>query len=244
MVKSYPIIYVIGAIIALVIIGMSVLLMIKAFRRAKKIGMNKKILTETIKNSAIFSIVPSIPIVIGVGIMMQYIGLAIPWIRLTVVGALQYEISALYVAGATEAGATPAALASAVVVMTISVLGGCVFNAVLYKKYQYKLMEIQQKDSRKMDAITGALLGGMLAGIISSIVVGGAFGVGHPVTDTGGITTYGEITLITVAASILIMGLCGVLLLVFKQKWVESYALPLSMLGALAIAFAFVPVFA
>lgn len=244
MVESYPIIYVIGAIIAVTIIGMSLILMLKAFRRAKKIGMDKKILKETIKNSAIFSIVPSIPIVIGVGIMMQYIGLAIPWIRLTVVGALQYEITALYTAGATQAGADAATLASAVVVMTISVLGGCVFNAVFYKKYQSKLMDLQQKDARKMDAITGALLGGMLAGIISSIVVGGIFGIGNPVTDSSGITTYGEITLITVAASIAIMGLCGVVLLVFKQKWIESYALPLSMLGALAIAFAFVPVFA
>lgn len=244
MVESFPVIYVIGAIIAVTIIGMSILLMIKAFRRAKKIGMDKKILKETIKNSAVFSIVPSIPIVIGVGIMMQYIGLAIPWIRLTVVGALQYEITALYTAGATQAGASASTLASAVVVMTISVLGGCVFNAVFYKKYQTKLMEIQQKDSKKMDAITGALLGGMLAGIISSIVVGGIFGIGNPVTDSSGITTYGEVTLITVAASILIMGICGLLLVVFKQKWVESYALPLSMLGALAIAFAFVPVFA
>lgn len=244
MVESYPIIYVIGAIIAVTIIGMSLILMLKAFRRAKKIGMDKKILKETIKNSAVFSIVPSIPIVIGVGIMMQYIGLAIPWIRLTVVGALQYEITALYTAGATQAGADTATLASAVVIMTISVLGGCVFNAVFYKKYQSKLMDLQQKDARKMDAITGALLGGMLAGIISSIVVGGIFGIGNPVTDSSGITTYGEITLITVAASIAIMGLCGVVLLVFKQKWIESYALPLSMLGALAIAFAFVPVFA
>lgn len=244
MVESYPIIYVIGAIIALTIIGMSLILMLKAFRRAKKIGMDKKILKETVKNSAIFSIVPSIPIVIGIGIMMQYIGLAIPWIRLTVVGALQYEITALYTAGATQAGASAANLASAVVIMTISVLGGCVFNAIFYKKYQSKLMDLQQKDARKMDAITGALLGGMLAGIISAIVVGGIFGIGNPVTDSSGITTYGEITLITVAASIVIMGLCGVVLLVFKQKWIESYALPLSMLGALAIAFAFVPVFA
>jgi hypothetical protein len=39
-----------------------------------------------------FSIVPSIPIVIGIGIMMQYLGIAIPWIRLTVIGALQYEL--------------------------------------------------------------------------------------------------------------------------------------------------------
>ncbi|NLT18592.1 MAG: DUF5058 family protein, partial [Clostridiales bacterium] len=65
--ESYVIIYVIGAIIAAMIIGMSVVFLIKAIKRAKAIGMDKKSITETVKNSAIFSIVPSIPIVVGIG---------------------------------------------------------------------------------------------------------------------------------------------------------------------------------
>ena len=243
--ESFAAIYVIGAIIVLAILLMSAIFLTKAFKRGKAIGMDKKLMLEAVKNSAIFSIVPSIPIVIGIGIMMQYLGLAIPWIRLTVIGALQYEIAAVYAAGAAEAAATTTTIATAVIIMTLSIISGPIFNAVFYKKYQNKLYDIQKKNEKKMNAITGALLGGMLAGIISAILVGGAFGVGTPVTDPrSGITTYGEITLITLAASILIMGLCGVILLVFKQKWIESYALPLSILGALGIAFAFVPIFA
>ena len=137
-----------------------------------------------------------------------------------------------------------ALLITAVVVMTISIISGPLFNAIFYKKYQTKLLELQQKNERKMNAITGALLGGMLAGIMSSLIVGGFFGIGNPVTDASGIVTYGEITLITLAASVVLTGICGVILLVGKQKWIESYTLPISILGALAVAFLFVPVFA
>lgn len=244
MVESFAIIYVLGAIIAATIILMSLAFLFKALKRAKAIGMEKKVVVEAIKNSAIFSIVPSIPIIIGIGIMMQFVGLAIPWIRLTVIGALQYEILALDAAGGTVVGADTVTIATAVVVMTISIISGPLFNAIFYKKYQTKLLELQQKNERKMNAITGALLGGMLAGIMSSLIVGGFFGIGNPITDASGIVTYGEITLITLAASVVLTGICGVILFVGKQKWIESYTLPISILGALAVAFLFVPVFA
>lgn len=244
MVDSPIIIYIIGAIIAVVIIIMSLVFLFKAVRRAKAIGMDKKIVTETIKNSALFSIVPSIPIVVGIGIMMQFLGLAIPWIRLTVIGALQYEMLAMSQAHVPAGGGDTAAIATAVVIMTLAILTGPIFNAIFYKKYQNKLYDLQKKNERKMDAITGAMLGGMLSGIMSAIIVGAAFGVGNPVTDDAGITTYGEVTLITLAASVVITAICGAIMIFGKQKWMESYALPLSILGSLAIAFAFVPVFA
>ena len=95
-----------------------------------------------------------------------------------------------------------------------------------------------------MDTITGALLGGLLAGMLSSIMVTGIFSINKPSTDAStNITTYGEITLITLAASLLIMGICGVLIKVCKQKWLENYALPITILGALGIAYGFTFVF-
>lgn len=243
--KDYAIIFVLGALIVAMIIAMSVFFLIKALRRGKKIGMDKKLITGAIRNSALFSIVPSIPIVVGVGIMMPALGIAIPWIRLTVIGALQYEVSAAAAAGASGPGATPTDIATAVIVMTLSILSGPIFNATFYKRYQGKLAQLRETNKRKMDAITGSLLAGMLAGIMSALLVGGAFGVGKPVTaENTGITTYGEVTLITLATSMGIMVICGILLKVTKQKWIESYALPLSILVSLLSAFFAVPVFA
>ncbi len=242
--KSFVIIYVLGGLIAAAIILMCIFFIAKSFARAKAIGMDKKILKSTIKNSAIFSIVPSIPIVIGIGIMMQYLGLAIPWIRLTVIGSLQYELIAMDQVGLTTAQPTPTLIATAVIVMTLSILSGPLFNAIVYKSYQGKLEELQKKNAKLMDTITGALMGGLLAGMLSAILVGGIFSIGNPIANAGGAFSYGEIVLITLAASVTIMAICGLILKVFKQKWIENYALPLTILGSLAIAYAFVPVFA
>lgn len=245
MVDSPVIIFVIGAIIAAIIILMSLVFLFKAVRRAKAIGMDKKVVTETIRNSAIFSIVPSIPIVIGVGIMMQFLGLAIPWIRLTVIGALQYEMLAMNQAGVAAGVGDAVAIATAVVIMTIAILTGPLFNAIFYKKYQNKLYDLQKKNERKMNAITGAMLAGMLSGIMSAIIVGACFTIGNPPeADASGVVTYGEITLITLASSVVLTAICGAIMIFGKQKWMESYALPISILGSLAIAFAFVPIFA
>ena len=247
MVKSFPIIYVLGGIIAATIIAMSVFFILKSLKRAKKIGMDMSKIKKAITSSAIFSIVPSIPIVVGIGIMMTGLGLAIPWIRLTVIGALQYELIAYDQANKALAGtgiSQEVIIATAVTVMTISILSGPLFNAIAYKKYQCKLADLQQKNSKLMNTVTGALLGGLLAGMLSSILVSGIFIIGKPSTDQStNITTYGEITLITLATSLLIMGICGVIIKVGKQKWLENYALPITILGALATAYGFTFVF-
>lgn len=247
MVESYTIIYILGAVICATIIAMSVFFIIKSFKRAKKIGMDTAKLKKAAFSSAIFSIVPSIPIVVGVGIMMTTLGLAIPWIRLTVIGALQYELIAYDQANQailTLGGSSSEVLiATAVTVMTLSILSGPIFNAIAYKSYQNKLADLQKKNSNLMNTITGALLGGLLAGMLSAILVGGFFQIGAPTVDNAGITTYGEITLITLAASLLIMGGCGALMIFGKQKWVQNYALPITILGSLAVAYAFTFVF-
>lgn len=247
MVKSFPIIYVLGGIIAATIIAMSVFFILKSLKRAKKIGMDMSKIKKAITSSAVFSIVPSIPIVVGIGIMMTGLGLAIPWIRLTVIGALQYELIAYDQANKALTGSgvsQEVIVATAVTVMTLSILSGPVFNAIAYKKYQGKLADLQQKNSKLMNTLTGALLGGLLAGMLSSILVSGIFAVGNPSTEEStGITTYGEITLITLATSLLIMGICGVIIKLGKQKWLENYALPITILGALATAYGFTFVF-
>lgn len=244
--KSPIAIYVLGALIAACIIAMSVFFIVKSLKRAKKIGMDMKIIKKTVVSSAVFSIVPSIPIVMGIGIMMGELGLAIPWIRLTVIGALQYELVAYDQARQAYLGSSETVLiATAVLVMTVSIVSGPLFNAIFYKKYQNKLADIQKKNARLSNTITGALLGGMLSGMLSSIFVGGIFNAvnGPTVEKSTGIWTYGEITLITLGASVVIMGICGVIIKLGKQKWLENYALPITILGALAVAYGFTFVF-
>ena len=166
MVKSEPIIYVIGGIIAATIIAMSVFFILKSVKRAKKIGMDMSKIKKAISSSAIFSIVPSIPIVVGIGIMMTGLGLAIPWIRLTVIGALQYELIAYDQANKALLGtgtSQEVIVATAVTVMTLSILSGPLFNAIGYKKYQTKLADLQKKNKKLMDTSSPRRIAGRYA---------------------------------------------------------------------------------
>ncbi len=239
-------VWIIGAVIVFAVLVMSVVFLLKAIKRGKAIGMSKETINTAIKSSAIFSIVPSIPIVIGVGILMTFVGMAISWIRLSVIGALQYEIYAQQIVFSSSDGVDNqmVLIATALTLMTVGIISGPLFNAIFYKKYQTKLAQLQQKNAKVMDSVTGALMGGMLAGMTSAIVVNACFMIGSPTTDTAGITTYGEITLIAWSASVIIMAICGLIIKLGKQKWLENYALPLAMIGSMAIAYAFTGVFA
>ena len=243
--STFSIVWIIGGVIVLAVLVMSIVFLIKSIKRAKAIGMETSTIKKIITSSAVFSIVPSIPIVIGVGILMSFVGMGIAWIRLSVIGALQYEIFAQQLVFNAGAGIDPIQLiGTSLLLMTFGIVSGPIFNAIAYKKYQGKLASIQEKNSKLMDGISGALMGGMLSGMISSIIVTAIFNFNNPITDKAVITTYGEVTLIALCTSIVIMALCGVVLKVFKQKWIENYALPISMLGAMAVAYACVPLFA
>lgn len=229
------------------VIAMSSVFLSKAIKRAKVIGMDKKVIVGAVRNSAIFSIVPSIPIVIGVAVMsamlLDIIG--IPWIRLTVIGALQYEITVVGIVGGEASVLSEAAIATAFIIMTIAIMSGPLFNVLVFKKFQTKLAEVREKNKKLLDTVTGSLLGGLLAGIVAYMIVSGfnslITGV-NPVNSDGSVTI-GAVTLLTLGSSIVIMALCGVMMKVFKWKWMENYALPITMLGSLALALVFQSLF-
>ena len=100
--------------------------------------------------------------------MMSFLGLAIPWIRLTVIGALQYEIIAMDQVEITKmAVITEPMVATALIIMTISIVSGPLFNLFFYEKFKNKLVDLQNNNKRLLDTITGSLLGGILAGLAS-----------------------------------------------------------------------------
>ena len=89
--KNHVLLFVFVGIIISVVLAQSVYFLVKAMRRAKAIGMDKKIISKTIKSSAIFTIAPAVAIVITVISLSQALGIALPWLRLSVVGSLSYE---------------------------------------------------------------------------------------------------------------------------------------------------------
>ncbi|MFA5450127.1 MAG: DUF5058 family protein [Clostridia bacterium] len=245
--KDYVWMFVMGGVLSAFVITMSLVFLFKAIKRGKEIGLDSKKIKAAIKSSAVFSIVPSIPIVIGIGIMMNYLGLAIPWVRMTVIGALQYEIIAMDQIEITKAAIiTEPMVATALTIMTISILSGPIFNLLFYKRLQNKLVDLEKNNKKLLDTITGSLLGGILAGLASYIIIA-AFFTGN---NTGGeelaAAANGYITLITLGISMVVMAICGALILKLKWKWLENYALPITILVAMGAAYAltFAPAFA
>ena len=72
--------YLLGIIVSVFVTIGSLVFIIQSYKDAKKIGMDKGILKKTIISSAIFTILPSISILIGVVALSNCIGIPLPWI--------------------------------------------------------------------------------------------------------------------------------------------------------------------
>ena len=69
----------------------SVVYLLKARKRAIEMGISKQEISDIIKSSLIFSVVPSLSIVIGLVALAASLGTIWAWWRLSVIGSLSYE---------------------------------------------------------------------------------------------------------------------------------------------------------
>lgn len=63
----------------------------KAYARCIELGISKEKLATVIKSSLVFSIVPSLSIVVGLFVLIPVLGTVWSWWRLSVIGSLSYE---------------------------------------------------------------------------------------------------------------------------------------------------------
>ena len=86
--------YLMSSIVILSVVGVCLVFFTKAYKEGLKIGMNKKDLKKVVTSSAVFTVIPSVGILLGVITLSGSLGVPIPWLRLSVVGALHYEVMA------------------------------------------------------------------------------------------------------------------------------------------------------
>lgn len=86
-----PVMFLVCGIVILYVLGQSLFFMWRAWKRGKEIGMDVKTMKNTITGSALFSVVPSIPILIILVMLMSVLGNYFPWLRLSVIGSSSYE---------------------------------------------------------------------------------------------------------------------------------------------------------
>ncbi len=228
---NHWLLYVIVGAILLLVMAQSVFFLIRAWRAGKEIGISTKKMRKTVISSAIFTIAPAISILIGMITLTNMLGVPLPWLRLSVIGALTYELTAAETAA--SAAGTSLEANSAVngdqflnisIVMTLGIIVGLVLVPILCKKIQGGMANMRKRDTKWGDIVTTALFMGMVSAFTGMIF--------NDVRSW----PEGWIPVFVMLVSALTMVLIAALMKVTKWKWLTDYALPLSMLAAMASA--------
>ncbi|MEG0167938.1 MAG: DUF5058 family protein, partial [Ruthenibacterium sp.] len=88
--NTVPMFLIAGGVILFIML-LCVVYLIKSYRAGVAMGMDKVKLRRAITSSATFTVLPSVSILLGVVALSGSLGIPLPWLRLSVVGALHYE---------------------------------------------------------------------------------------------------------------------------------------------------------
>lgn len=242
--------YLLGIFVTLFIIGGALFFGLQAYRQSKKLNMEKQMIRKAVISSVSFSVLPSIGIFIGVITMAGLLGIPLPWIRLSVVGALHYELMALDFAakGVTLATMTVENFVTIAFVMTISIIWGGLFALFFFKKYQQKVINKATSNGGKgfgkilFDAffigMISAYIGDAVAKMVKyevKIIENGTYlldGNGDYVTADK--KTF--VPLIVMVSSMAAMAFFDWLITKKKITWLDNFALSFSMIFGMTVA--------
>lgn len=222
--------YVVVAIVIAFVLLQSVVFLAKAWKRGKQLGMDRQVLKKAVGSSAIFSIAPAVAILLGVIALSKALGFPLPWLRLSVIGSLTYETTAA-AAAANAVGATlsqpitdPKIFSTIAWVMTLGIVPGLVLVPVLGKRIENGVSNIKTKDSKWGEIFLSGLFLGMISAFLGVVFAHVREGL------TGWIPVF------VMLASAILMILCGLIRKLADAKWIEDYALPISLLGGMALS--------
>ena len=247
---NHPILFILAGILVAAVLGQSVYFLVKALNRAKALGMDRKKISKTIRTAAVFTIAPAVSIVISVITLAKDLGLPLPWLRLSVVGSLSYEaiaasnaVSAMGLKLGEISSLTAQQYVNILLVMTISILVGIWLVPVIGKKLLGGMSNLGKRDAKWADIFQNAMFIGMISAFVGFVFcdVGRLWNeASRVVTDGEAVTAYsatsGLIPVAVMGVSALVMLICGLVMKVFKWKWVNDYALPISLIAGMAAA--------
>ena len=224
--------YIVVAVILLLVLAQSIFFLVRSWRRALALGMQKSTLRRVVRTSATFTVVPAISILIGVIALSRKLGLPLPWLRLSVIGAITYETPAAEAAaravgttlGDTATMLTAPQYTTIAWVMTLGIMAGVLFTPILCKRLLSGVDKLEKRDRRWSEIFMNALFMGMISAFLGMIF-------GHV---TEGLT--GWIPVFVMLASAVIMLIVGACVKLLKWDWLTDYVLPISMVGGMALA--------
>ena len=220
--------YGVTAIVIVYVLAQSLFFLVRAARRAKQLGIQSAVIKKTILSTSLFTLAPAVAILLGVITLSKFLGLPLPWLRLSILGALTYELPAASTTATamnlslSQQITDPSAYAAIAWVMTLGIIPGIFVVLFGLKKMQSGIVSIKSKDPKWGELFMSSMFLGMISAFVGTLFSDVRAGVP------------GFIPIVVALISAVIMAVCGLLIKKCKMGWLEQYALPLSMLGAMS----------
>jgi len=159
-IRNSPFMFALGAIVAIFVTVQSLAFIVSAWKEGRRIGLSAAKMKKALIGSSVFSIVPSIAILLAVLTLAGALGLPLPWIRLSVVGAITYEL--------------PAAETAA---MSLGSVFAMILIALFAKGIQSGIHKAQLKDTKWSGLLITAMFMGLISAFLGSALGGGLVSV-------------------------------------------------------------------
>lgn len=219
------IVYLLTSLVIIFVLIQSIIFLRMAWKRGVELGITKEKMLKTVKSSCVFSIVPSLPIVISLIAIAPVLGIPFSWLRLSIIGSAPYELIAADIGaksmGVEKLGAdgyTASVFANSMWVMTIGIIWGLLLCIFFLKKYQNKMKNIQKNDSKWMTIFINALFFGMLSVFIGPPIVKGGLALA-----------------VLLSSAFIMVGLTYIAKKI-KINWLNEFALSISMVAGMVLA--------
>ena len=226
-----PILFVLAGAVIVFVIAQSLFFLIRSWKKGKELGIDVSKMKKTIISTAVFTIAPAISILLGIITLSKFLGLPLPWLRLSVIGAITYELpAATSTANAlnvslSETITDPKVYTAIAWVMTLGIFPGLIWVPLFIKKIQGGLMKMKGKDEKWGNILMDGLFLGMISAFMGMVFADIRSGL------SGWIPIF---VLLFSAALMAFFG--GFLVKKCGIKWMQNYAIPISMLGAMIFA--------
>lgn len=208
----------------LVVLVQSVIFFRIAWKQALQLGFTKSDLMKVVKSSAVFSVVPSLPIIISYMILLPALGKFFPWLRLSVIGSATYETLAANMAVTSfgfdslgSADFSPDVFGSLLWVVTLGVFLSSM-SALLLKRFDVKMKSVTENPNSFGKVIPNIMFLGMMATLSAPYLV-----------DVG---NFPSVAAIVVSAAVMI----GLNAVGKRHPALKEFAFSLSMIAGMASA--------
>ncbi|MGN0907533.1 MAG: DUF5058 family protein [Bullifex sp.] len=229
--NSLPMYLLVGVSI-LFIASICVVLIRRSYKAGIALGMDSKVLKGAITSSAAFTVLPSVSILLGVIALSGSLGVPASWLRLSVVGNLQYEATVANIAAENMGTVLDSSvltmnnLVTILMVMTVGIIWGCLLSVFTLKSYSSKL-KLTAKKSGSKGGFAGFAMTGMMIGLCATFI--GSYIAAAFVKANS-----------TPLITLLVSGACMALFDTAAKKtgssWLDNFSLSLSMLLGMAAA--------